>query len=260
MTAFRHIAALLTVGLVLALPAAAAAGCAEEEPCPRETGGPPSYLNVTVTSRHGSSYRHPGHTDLTVATDAYAEVWVRTRWQGDSTPSVLHFKERLESEEGEWEEGESDGAEYEWSCTTPMQVVSYEVEVKGESDGVLERGAGLTHAGTFVESVSRKWCEHIKAREAHASWERSQRSLSCGNISARGGPFSVNVAGGGATCEEARRALATFMNGGGEEHGGVESPEYLKSWSIAGGWKCGYGTGGGGCRRRSTHILAQHDG
>jgi len=83
--------------------------------------------------------------------------------------------------------------------------------------------------------------------------------INCGRIRANGFLFDVTIQHGHARCREARDALRTFLSGGGVEHGGASSPSYLKTWTLRGGWRCGFGTNGGGCTRKHPYavILAQ---
>jgi hypothetical protein len=243
--------------LVFMSPATASAACPEErESCAGETNGAPRALNVTILPVHGANYTHPGHTAIIVGTTPYAHVTIKVTYAHSLSPTQTSFTERLEAESEEWGENETDGATLEWSCSAPMLMAHYEVRAQGVANNVIESGPGLLKSGSFVERLTRRWCKRAKAQEAHERWERRQSHLACGSIVAKGEHFAVTVSHGGATCPEARGALRSFMNGGGEEHGGVESPSYLKTWSLPGGWECGYGAGGGGCGRGGTQILA----
>jgi hypothetical protein len=66
----------------------------------------------------------------------------------------------------------------------------------------------------------------------------------------RGFTFNVSVRSGRVSCGEARFTMKVFLAGGGTEHGGASSPSFKKTWTLHGGWRCGFGTGGGGCTRR----------
>jgi hypothetical protein len=142
----------------------------------KETGEPPTNLHVTIISVHGSTYKNPGHTDIDVSTNRFAEVFLKftypqhQRW----APTYKHFKERLEGEEEDWESGESDGIIDPWSCQAPMLVERWEVRVRGESQGVVEPGPGLVAKGQFVNRVSAKWCKAAKKREQEANRRRAR--------------------------------------------------------------------------------------
>jgi hypothetical protein len=84
-------------------------------------------------------------------------------------------------------------------------------------------------------------------------------ATSCGRIRVHGEKFSVTVQSGRVSCQEARSTMEVFLSGGGTEHGGPSSPSFEKTWTLHGGWRCGFGTGGGGCTRRHPpgKILAQ---
>jgi hypothetical protein len=78
----------------------------------------------------------------------------------------------------------------------------------------------------------------------------------CGSIHAQSTTFAVTVTHGNVRCETARRVLSNFLHGKSKMHGPARGPAYLQWWAVD-GWKCGYGTGGGGCSRSHERILAQ---
>jgi hypothetical protein len=80
-------------------------------------------------------------------------------------------------------------------------------------------------------------------------------ATSCGRIQAHGFTFNVTVGSGRVSCREARSTMKAFLSGGGTEHGGPSSPSFKKTWTLHGGWRCGFGTGGGGCTRRKPHAV-----
>ena len=251
----------LIVAAVCCLFAATPAAAAQQT----ETGGPPTILDVTVLASHGDSLRDPGHSDIIVGTNRYAEVSVKVTFASYFSPSSVHFKERLESEESDWASGESDGVAYQWSCKAPEDLASYEVQVRGESGGVVETNPALVRTGTFVESVSKKWClEHSGAHHppptrkgtspggghsTPAKGGHPSATLVCGVIHVTGSALGVEVRNGGASCAEARKVLTAFLLGTGTEHGGV--------WSLPGGWSCRYDAGGGRCARHATVATAE---
>ena len=131
-----------------------------------ETGGPPAFLRVKAVSVHGQNYSSPGHTDINVSTTKWADVRVEMVYPGRSwRPDEFHFKEALQSEAGEWGEGESDGIVAPWSCHYPMLVEEYVVTARGETGGAVEAGPGLVVRGRFTGTVSRRWCIAAKKRE-----------------------------------------------------------------------------------------------
>lgn len=83
-------------------------------------------------------------------------------------------------------------------------------------------------------------------------------ATSCGRIEVHGFPFIVTVDNGRVACREARSTIKAFLSGRGTEHGGASSPSFKKTWTLHGGWRCGFAAGGGGCARRHPHasILA----
>ncbi len=144
----------------------AVAAHAREAEEKRETGGPPTKLHVSVSSLHGLTYRSPGHSLLYVETNQFAEVFFKftypqhPKWRADT----FEFKERL-GKEADAETGENDAAVDPWSCRAPMLVEDWEVEVRGEDNGVLEAGPGLVQKGQILDDVSAKWCRVAKRRE-----------------------------------------------------------------------------------------------
>lgn len=248
-----------------------------------ETHGPPTALEVTVVASHGGSYADPGHSDIVVSTTRYAQVSIRVTFASYFSPSSVHFKERLESEESDWGPGESDGVAYEWSCNAPEDTASYEVQARGESGGVVEASPALVRKGTFVEAVSKKWCAAHRHAASGAGKRKSTGSgkhssagggkagggkrsnkgagkgtntgavgksnlLSCAAIQVTGTSLRVQLRNGGATCAQARRTLQAFLLGGGAEHDGA--------WSLPGGWTCRYEASGGRCVRHLTVATA----
>ncbi len=146
----------------------------------KETGGPPTKLHVTVQSFHGTTYRAPGHSVLYVETNQFAEVFFKFTYPQHPTwhPDTFSFKERLGKETNP-AAGENDAAVDPWSCRAPMLVEDWEVQVKGENNGVLESGPGLLAKGQIIDAVSSKWCRVAKARERrakHSTAARGQRS------------------------------------------------------------------------------------
>ncbi len=136
-----------------------------------ETGGPPTFLHVTVFSRRSASYRHPGHRVVVVDTNKWADVVVRITFHGSRMkPLTVHFRERHEDEEDEWERGQSDGVSGPWSCRYPVETEVYEIRVHGVVNGHVESGPGLFEKRTIRAGVTRSWCAVAKVRE-----EREQR-------------------------------------------------------------------------------------
>lgn len=82
---------------------------------------------------------------------------------------------------------------------------------------------------------------------------------SCGSFRLSGKSFRVQVLRGKVSCSEATKTLKAFMSGGGVEHGGHSAPEYKKSWTLPGGWRCGHGTGGGACIRDGANYVVAKD-
>lgn len=152
----------------------AAVAHAREASEKKETGGPPKRLHVTVSSVHGSTYRAPGHTLLLVETEPFAEVTFRftypqhPSWKAD----VFNFKE---SAPGHVDPaaGENDAAFDPWSCRAPMLVEDWEVQVRGENDGLLEAAPALSEHGTVLDDISAKWCKIAKRRQAELARRRS---------------------------------------------------------------------------------------
>jgi hypothetical protein len=84
-------------------------------------------------------------------------------------------------------------------------------------------------------------------------------ATSCERIQVHGFTFNVTVRSGRVSCKEARSTMKTFLSGGGTEHGGPSSPSFKKTWTLHGGWRCGFAAGGGGCTRHHPPgvILAE---
>jgi hypothetical protein len=128
----------------------------------KETGGPPTFLKVKAIAEHGHSYRRPGKTQLLVLTSRFAQVWIKVS-AAPYEPVYEHFRFRPPSDA--WGPGETDGLDIFWSCSYPMLKESYVVRVRGERDGKVETGPGLTATGYFVTQLSRNWCRVAKHRE-----------------------------------------------------------------------------------------------
>lgn len=75
------------------------------------------------------------------------------------------------------------------------------------------------------------------------------RLRACRAFRLRGTKFSVTVVRGRVRCDKARRVLRDFLSGRGQKHGPGGGPVSENTWTVD-GWKCGYGTGGGGCIHR----------
>jgi hypothetical protein len=135
----------------------------------KETGGPPTKLHVTVVSAHGSTYRAPGHSVLHVETNQFAEVFFKFTYPQHPTwrPDIFSFKERLGKETNP-AAGENNAVDDPWSCRAPMLVEDWEVQVKGENNGVLESAPALLDKGQIVDDVSSKWCKAAKKRSRAA--------------------------------------------------------------------------------------------
>ncbi len=82
------------------------------------------------------------------------------------------------------------------------------------------------------------------------------KSRYCGTIRAQMTTFGVTVSRGRTACRTARRILDDFLRGKGQMHGPASGPSYLQWWAV-GGWRCGYGAGGGGCSHHGARIIAQ---
>jgi hypothetical protein len=78
----------------------------------------------------------------------------------------------------------------------------------------------------------------------------------CGGFRFNGFRYHVTVERGTVSCSRARRILRRFFAGHGRRHNGRDMAH---TWADLGGWRCGYGTGGGGCTKRqgTGYILAQ---
>jgi hypothetical protein len=67
--------------------------------------------------------------------------------------------------------------------------------------------------------------------------------------------FSVTIERGHARCATARHVLRVFFSGGGVHHDGSDEAH---TWVAIGRWRCGRGTGGGGCIRGArTYVNAR---
>ena len=74
----------------------------------------------------------------------------------------------------------------------------------------------------------------------------------CGRIRARGHRYRV-VGRRHVRCRKARSVLRRFLRGGGRMHGDPNGPYAQRYWAL-GRWRCGYGAGGAGCRRRKPRA------
>jgi hypothetical protein len=86
--------------------------------------------------------------------------------------------------------------------------------------------------------------------------EPASASRSCKSVKARSHRFSVTIEHGSVSCGTARKVIRLFLSGKGHKHGGPSQAETY--WTVR-GWRCGTGTGGGGCIRGGTSYLnARH--
>jgi hypothetical protein len=74
------------------------------------------------------------------------------------------------------------------------------------------------------------------------------RHRTCGTFREQGTTFSVTVLRGPVKCHTAKHVLRAFFSGKGKQHG-PPNGGLLQQWWVVGGWKCGYGAGGGACIR-----------
>ncbi len=82
---------------------------------------------------------------------------------------------------------------------------------------------------------------------------------SCGSFRVHGVSYKVQVLRGGVPCSEAAKTMKAFLSGQGVEHGGRNAPEYKRTWTLPGGWRCGHGTGGGACIRDGANYVVAKD-
>jgi hypothetical protein len=76
---------------------------------------------------------------------------------------------------------------------------------------------------------------------------------SCGYVEPH--EYHVKIEQGHVSCEEARKAIATVIRGGGKRHGNPHLGLEGLYWTIPGGWRCGTGAGGAwGCVRGGTRT------
>jgi hypothetical protein len=78
----------------------------------------------------------------------------------------------------------------------------------------------------------------------------------CGLVRASGLRLAVDVFRGDVRCARAKRVIRIYFSGGGEPHGG---PSSATSYATIGRWRCGRGTGGGGCIRGGTDYTNAAD-
>lgn len=76
----------------------------------------------------------------------------------------------------------------------------------------------------------------------------------CGAITtSHGGRFDI-TATRKVPCKSAKKVGRSFMNGGWESNGGPSSAETYYTNGRFPGWRCGSGTGGGGCRKNNSNA------
>ncbi len=78
----------------------------------------------------------------------------------------------------------------------------------------------------------------------------------CGLVRADSGTLAVDVFRGHARCSLAKRVIRIYFSGGGERHDGGST---ATSYAIIGRWRCGSGTGGGGCIRGGADYTTAKD-
>jgi hypothetical protein len=134
----------------------------------KETGGPVTFLRATAVSHHGTSYRHPGATVVTISSNLWAEVTATFARTDFPFPETTKWKlgqpdqEILEIED----HGTEQAWEFVWNCHSPRAQYSFAITVHGENEGIIESGPGLTASGHIVAGLSAKWCKFAKEREA----------------------------------------------------------------------------------------------
>jgi hypothetical protein len=84
----------------------------------------------------------------------------------------------------------------------------------------------------------------------------SARTRRCGTVHVGSAAFAVTIRKGHAGCATARHVLRVFFSGGGVHHDG---PDEAHTWVGIGRWRCGRGTGGGGCIRGGRTYLTARD-
>lgn len=148
----------------------------EEERCAAETAieaaehAPATLLEVVVRSHHGTTYSHPGRTDIAVKTTPFAHVTLTAdhgvgtqRYQSgvqevDPVPDIVPPDQEEQEEDARARTGEF---VVRWSCHHPRETIHYTVTSQGGA------GAPLTSNGTFTVTLSAKWCATAKQREHH---------------------------------------------------------------------------------------------
>lgn len=94
------------------------------------------------------------------------------------------------------------------------------------------------------------------AKAASGTEVAAKSSRTCRSVRARGRRFRVTIVKGSVRCRTARRILRAFFSGKGVKHGG---PSNAQTYWTLGRWRCGTGTGGGGCIRGGRdYRVARH--
>jgi hypothetical protein len=83
----------------------------------------------------------------------------------------------------------------------------------------------------------------------------SAHTRRCGTVHVGPTAFTVTIEKGHASCATARHVLRVFFSGGGVHH---DASDEAHTWVAIGRWRCGRGTGGGGCIRGArTYVHAR---
>ena len=82
------------------------------------------------------------------------------------------------------------------------------------------------------------------------------RARSCGHIRVEDNRFRVTIERGKVRCRKAREVFRIYLSGGGERHEGKDSAH---TYVVIGRWRCGAGTGGGGCIRKGKSFRTARD-
>jgi hypothetical protein len=84
----------------------------------------------------------------------------------------------------------------------------------------------------------------------------SAHARRCGTVHLGPTAFAVTIEKGHASCATARHVLRVFFSGGGVHHDGSDEAH---TWVGIGHWRCGRGTGGGGCIRGGRTYVDARD-
>ena len=132
----------------------------------KESGGPPTFLNVRARNHPGRSAKHPGYTTISIDTNRYVEIEFRLAFTNGIKPWVEQFREGEEA--SEYNEGESEVWRQQWSCNQGRYSISYRVTASGvvQSGEIVEPTPTFVKRGRITIGRTHRWCREAKVREA----------------------------------------------------------------------------------------------